>query len=285
MLGGGTGGTLTAIRLRRALGDGVQITVVDRDDDHVYQPGLLFVPFGLASAADLVRSRPRQLRDGIAYRGAGVDSVDLAASAVTPLHGGAGYVQRSPGLGDEFGFVPTDRHTLRSTVAPNVFAIGDAAAIPASKAGSVTHFEGQVLVRNVARFLAGQELDAGFDGHTNCFIESELRRGDADRLQLRDRAGAPATIRLRWASRCSSSHGLKGTGPTMRALGRTSGVSVKEFYQLFPQGAREARREDRRHSPQPLHLTTGRTEDVGHRQDRKDRSSSRRVPWRASTRD
>ncbi|HEU5082767.1 MAG TPA: TusE/DsrC/DsvC family sulfur relay protein [Acidimicrobiales bacterium] len=27
-----------------------------------------------------------------------------------------------------------------------------------------------------------------------------------------------------------------GTGPTVRALGKTSGVSVKELYQLFPKG-------------------------------------------------
>jgi sulfide:quinone oxidoreductase len=85
-------------------------------------------------------------------------------------------VERSPGLGDEFGFVPTDPHTLQSTVRPNVFVIGDAAAIPTSKAGSVTHFEGETLTRNVVRFLAGEELDASFDGHTNCFIESGFRK-------------------------------------------------------------------------------------------------------------
>ena len=28
----------------------------------------------------------------------------------------------------------------------------------------------------------------------------------------------------------------KGTGPTVRILGKTSGVSVKELYQLFPKG-------------------------------------------------
>jgi tRNA 2-thiouridine synthesizing protein E len=33
----------------------------------------------------------------------------------------------------------------------------------------------------------------------------------------------------------------KGTGPTVRVLGKTSGVSVKELYQLFPKGpAKEA---------------------------------------------
>jgi tRNA 2-thiouridine synthesizing protein E len=28
----------------------------------------------------------------------------------------------------------------------------------------------------------------------------------------------------------------KGTGPTVRVLGKTSGISVKELYQLFPKG-------------------------------------------------
>ena len=343
MLGGGTGGTLVANRLLRALADdpdGVVITVVDRDDDHIYQPGLLFVPFGLARPQDLVRSRPAQLHEGIAYRTADIEQVDLDAqqvllsggvtlvydvlvvasgarlvpeetegltgpgrretvhnfydldgavaleralsrftggrlvvnvvdmpikcpvaplefcfladwyftergirdqveliyvtpldaaftkpvaaatlsgllaekhvelvtefntgevdghadagggklvsydgrevpfdlAVVVPLHGGAAYVDRSPGLGDEFGFVPTDPHTLQSTVRPNIFVIGDAAAVPTSKAGSVTHFEGETLTRNVVRFLAGEALDASFDGHTNCFIESGFHK-------------------------------------------------------------------------------------------------------------
>ena len=95
---------------------------------------------------------------------------DLAV--VVPVHNGAAYVTRSPGLGDPLGFVPTDEHTLQSRASPHVFALGDAAALPISKAGSVTHFEGEVLVENVHRFLAGQPLDASYDGHANCFIET-----------------------------------------------------------------------------------------------------------------
>jgi len=95
---------------------------------------------------------------------------DLAV--VIPLHGGAGYVARSRGLGDELGFITVDQRTLQSEAAPNVFAIGDATGVPASKAGSVTHFEGEVLVENIQRFLAGKPLDASFDGHANCFIET-----------------------------------------------------------------------------------------------------------------
>ena len=93
-----------------------------------------------------------------------------------PLHGGAAYVGRSPGLGDALDFVPTDPHTLQAGAKENVFALGDAADVPTSKAGSVTHFEGELLDANVARYLAGDELEASFDGHANCFVETGFHK-------------------------------------------------------------------------------------------------------------
>ena len=59
---------------------------------------------------------------------------------------------------------------------PNVFALGDATDLPTSKAGSVTHFEAEVLAENIARFLADEELDTGYDGHANCFIETGFHK-------------------------------------------------------------------------------------------------------------
>ncbi len=333
ILGGGTGGTLTANRLRRIFPpEELSITVVDGDDRHLYQPGLLFVPFGLAPPGGLVRSRKQQLRPGIEFVEARIDHVDIEASAVhlvgskvlgydvlvvatgahlvpeetegllgpgwkekvftfydlegatalrsalshfeggrivvnivdmpikcpvaplefcfladwyftkrgirdkvqlslvtpldgaftkpvcsrtlawlldekrvelvtqfntgevdgpggrlvsydereipfdlavvVPLHAGAEFMSRSPGLADELNFVICDEHTLQAKGAPNVFVVGDAANVPTSKAGSVAHFEGEVLVENIRRYLAHEPLDSGFDGHTNCFIES-----------------------------------------------------------------------------------------------------------------
>jgi sulfide:quinone oxidoreductase len=99
---------------------------------------------------------------------------DLAV--VVPLHAGAEYVGRSPGLGDDLGFIPTDERTLQSKAAPNVFVIGDAADLPASKAGSVTHFEGETLEENVVRFLDGEPLAEGFDGHASCFVETGFHK-------------------------------------------------------------------------------------------------------------
>jgi sulfide:quinone oxidoreductase len=337
ILGGGTGGTMTANRLRRRFdADEAEIHVVDRDDRHVYQPGLLFVPFGLAQPDEIVRPRRRQLRGGIAFHEQEVESVELDRDAVlladgttltydllvvatgahlqpeetegltgpgwneraftfytpegaaglaaaldrfdggrvlvnlvdmpikcpvaplefafladwhfrergirsrvdlayvtpldgaftkpvasehlngllaekeielvtefnageidavggtlgaydgreldfellvtVPLHGGAPFIERSPGLGDTFGFVPTDKRTLQSTVRPNVFALGDATDLPTSKAGSVTHFEAEVLTDNIARFFRGEELEPGYDGHANCFIETGFHK-------------------------------------------------------------------------------------------------------------
>ena len=77
------GNTLCANRLRRLLPrDDVEIVVIDRDDDHVYQPGLLFVPFGLARTEEIVRSRSHQLHRGIRYRTVPIDRVEVEANKV-----------------------------------------------------------------------------------------------------------------------------------------------------------------------------------------------------------
>jgi sulfide:quinone oxidoreductase len=102
--------------------------------------------------------------------------VDYDLLAIVPLHGGATFVERSDGLGDALGFVPTDPATLQSLAAPNVFAIGDATNLPSSKAGSVTHFEGEILTENIERFLTGRELVPRFDGHANCFVETGFHK-------------------------------------------------------------------------------------------------------------
>jgi sulfide:quinone oxidoreductase len=88
-----------------------------------------------------------------------------------PLHGGAEVIARS-GMGDAGGWIPTHKHTLQSARSPNVFALGDATDLPASKAGAVAHFQGEVLFENILRYAAGRPLEPAFDGHANCFIET-----------------------------------------------------------------------------------------------------------------
>ena len=97
--------------------------------------------------------------------------VDFDLLVTVPTNMGAEYVERS-GFGDELNFVPTDRATLQTKVKDNIFAVGDATDVPASKAGSVAHFEGEILLENVLRYLKGEPLKAEFDGHANCFVET-----------------------------------------------------------------------------------------------------------------
>ena len=96
-------------------------------------------------------------------------SYDLLVSV--PVHRGAPFVDAS-GLGNDMGFVPTDTRTLLSKADDHVFAIGDATDVPASKAGSVAHFQAEVLEENVVRAARGGSPLPDFDGHANCFIES-----------------------------------------------------------------------------------------------------------------
>ncbi len=88
-----------------------------------------------------------------------------------PVHKGASFVEES-GLGDDMGFVPTDRSTLAAKGDARIFALGDATDLPSSKAGSVAHFQAEVLEENLLRAAAGGSPLPGFDGHANCFIES-----------------------------------------------------------------------------------------------------------------
>jgi sulfide:quinone oxidoreductase len=332
ILGGGTAGTMIANKLRHRLNRLTwNLTIVDRDDDHHYQPGYLFIPFGKYSHEQVVRSRHAFLPDGVDFVVGSIDKVEpeqnvvlledgrrlpydqlvvatgttprpdqtpgmlgpewrrsifdfytlegaeaLAGALdrfdsgrlvvhvtempikcpvapleftflaeawlrqralrdqvelvyVTPLDGaftkpvasahlggmleerkvhvetdfmveridserkmlvsydereipfdllvtvplnmGADFVARS-GLGDELNYVSVDKHTQLSTKFENIFAIGDASDIPASKAGSVAHFSVEIFADNFVEHVAGRPMTGAFDGHANCFVES-----------------------------------------------------------------------------------------------------------------
>jgi sulfide:quinone oxidoreductase len=55
---------------------------------------------------------------------------------------------------------------------PEIFALGDAANLPTSKAGSVAHFSVEVFIDNLVELAHGQPMTHSFDGHANCFVES-----------------------------------------------------------------------------------------------------------------
>lgn len=93
-----------------------------------------------------------------------------------PVNKGAEVIGRS-GLGDELNYVSVDKHTFLSTQYDNIFALGDAANLPTSKAGSVAHFAAETFIDNFLRYIDGQEMLPTFDGHANCFIESGFGKG------------------------------------------------------------------------------------------------------------
>lgn len=88
ILGGGTAGTITANKLHKRL-DRTEwdITVIDRDDKHDYQPGYLFIPFGIYQPEEVTKSRRKYLDDDIPLVYAEIDRVDAEAKNVTLVDG------------------------------------------------------------------------------------------------------------------------------------------------------------------------------------------------------
>ncbi|MEY2634264.1 MAG: hypothetical protein RIS75_204 [Actinomycetota bacterium] len=337
ILGGGTAGTMAANKLRKKLSKtDWAITVVDQDDKHIYQPGLLLMPFGVYKPEELVKSRKRFLAKGIEVVTDTIDVVNAEANTVTlgsgktltydylivatgtsprpdqtpgmdgeewhksifdfftlegaialrnkletweggklvvhitempikcpvaplefcfladayfeergmrgkvditfvtplegaftkpvasaylgnmlddrhitvepdfmiesidderkvmismdereipfdllvtvPLNMGADFVAKSK-LGNDLNYIPVDKQTLLSKKFNNLFAIGDASDIPASKAGSVAHFSIDLFAENFVDHVEGKPMTELFDGHANCFIESGHGKG------------------------------------------------------------------------------------------------------------
>lgn len=94
---------------------------------------------------------------------------DLLVSTMPNL--GAQYVEDS-GMGDGMGYVFTDHHTLKAEKYDNIYVVGDATNVPTSKAGSVAHYEAEIIVENMLLEFDGLEPKPSFDGHSTCFIVS-----------------------------------------------------------------------------------------------------------------
>lgn len=101
----------------------------------------------------------------------GGTEVEYDLLVTIPLNKGSEAIARS-GLGDELNYIPANKNTLQSEAFENIFAIGDATNLPASKAGSVAHFEAEVLTDNILHYIKGEPLEPAYDGHANCFVET-----------------------------------------------------------------------------------------------------------------
>lgn len=116
-------------------------------------------------AVDRVDAEKQRL---VAYDGRELD-FDLLVTV--PINMGAQFVIDS-GLGDDMGFIPVDKQTLRAEADERIFVLGDATNVPTSKAGAVAHFEVDHFVENFRSAVRGESLTSLFDGHANCFVET-----------------------------------------------------------------------------------------------------------------
>lgn len=88
VLGAGTAGTMVVNKLRHRLpASEWRITVVDKDDVHDYQPGYLFLPFGLIEPEQVRRSRHALIADGVELVLGDVDRVDPQTREVSLVDG------------------------------------------------------------------------------------------------------------------------------------------------------------------------------------------------------
>jgi sulfide:quinone oxidoreductase len=137
-----------------------------------------------------------------------------------PTHRGSAVISRS-GIGDELDFLPTNKYTLQAEQWPNVFAIGDATNLPSSKAGSVAHFQADVLLENVLRWVGGRS----WIRDSTAMPTASLKQATAKRcwsISTTKWSRCQAGFRCRvWGrSRCSR-RARRTTGARWRSAGRT----------------------------------------------------------------
>jgi sulfide:quinone oxidoreductase len=128
--------------------------------------GIKVVPFFNMEKVDPTQKRVYSLEgDEIPY--------DLLISV--PPHRGTRVV-RDSGIGDQDGYIPTERRNLRITGHDDAFAIGDATDIPVSKSGVVAHLEAKVVANNLIAEVDGEPVEYEYNGRINCPMELGHRR-------------------------------------------------------------------------------------------------------------
>ncbi|MEE8370251.1 MAG: NAD(P)/FAD-dependent oxidoreductase, partial [Dehalococcoidia bacterium] len=110
----------------------------------------------------------------LAFEGGGEAAFDLLVA--TPVHSVPG-VLVAAGMAKEGGWVTVDRETM-ATPFPDVYAVGDATAVPLAngmmlpKAGVFAHGEAEIVARNIAAEINGRQSDWAFGGQGACFLET-----------------------------------------------------------------------------------------------------------------
>lgn len=100
------------------------------------------------------------------------ETVEYDLLVLVPPHRGQKVIETS-GLGDERGWIPVDKNTLKHVKHDNIWAIGDATNIPISKSGSVAHYEANVAAAEVVCAVRGEAPPLHvYDGKVMCFLET-----------------------------------------------------------------------------------------------------------------
>ena len=130
ILGGGTAGTMIANKVHKHLPDW-SVTVVDKDDIHDYQPGYLFIPFGINTPEQIRKTKRQFYADGVDVVMGEIDLVDPDSQKVTLVDGrvlGYDYLVIATGtsprpdqtegmLGDEWHKSVTEFYTYDGAIA------------------------------------------------------------------------------------------------------------------------------------------------------------------------
>ena len=131
ILGAGTAGTMAANKLRERLDDEWDITIVDQDETHYYQPGFLFIPFGTYEPSDVVKTKREFIPAGVNYINASItelvpgdntvmlgDGTELAYDHLVIATGTNPSPAETPGLEtSEYGKTVHDFYTFDGAVA------------------------------------------------------------------------------------------------------------------------------------------------------------------------
>lgn len=115
---------------------------------------------------DLLEVRPAR-REIVVGRAGSREKIAYDLLHAAPPSSPAAWIAAS-GLGDADGFVDVDPRMLRHRAHPNVWALGDAAALGIVRSGGAIRRQSQVLAKNLGAVLAGRPPRARYDGYTVC---------------------------------------------------------------------------------------------------------------------
>ncbi|MCE5171012.1 NAD(P)/FAD-dependent oxidoreductase [Paenibacillus profundus] len=103
------------------------------------------------------------------------ETIQYGMIHVVPPMSSPAFIRDSP-LADAGGWTEVDKHTMQHVRFANVFALGDCSNLPTSKTGAAIRKQAPVAACNVLNVLAGQPLDASYDGYTSCPLVTGYNR-------------------------------------------------------------------------------------------------------------